>query len=140
MTIEINYLAVLVAGIAAMAVGFVWYGPMLFGKQWMKLMGHTKESMEAAKKEIGKTYAISFVFTLVSAYVLSHVIGLSQSFYGYSPVMTGLTSGFWMWFGFVMPVQATDVLFGGKKWKLFGINTGYQLASLLVIGVVLGLF
>lgn len=134
MNVEVNFVAVLVAGVVAMAVGFLWYGPMLFGKQWMKLMGYTKESMESAKKDMGKTYSVSFVLTLVIAYVLAHVMGLSQSYYGYDAVMTGLTSGFWMWLGFVMPVQATDVLFGGKKWKLFGVNTGYQLASLLVRG------
>ena len=139
MNVEVNYLAVLVAGVAAMAVGFLWYGQMMFGKSWMRLMGYTKESMEKAKKEMGKTYAMSFVFTLVMAYVLTHVMAMSQNFFGYGDMMTGLSSGFWMWLGFVMPVQATDVLFGGKKWKLFGINTGYQLVSLLVMGVVLGM-
>jgi hypothetical protein len=139
MNVEVNYIAVLVAGVAAMAVGFLWYGPMLFGKPWMKLMGYTKESMESAKKEMGKTYTISFIFTLISAYILSHVMAFSENFYGYSQVMTGITSAFSMWFGFVMPVQATDALFGGKKWKLFYINTGYQLASLLAMGVVIGL-
>ena len=33
--VEINYLAVLVAAIASMALGFLWYGP-LFGNQWKK--------------------------------------------------------------------------------------------------------
>lgn len=139
MNVEVNYLSVLIAGVAAMAVGFLWYGPMVLGKPWMKLMGYTKESLEKEKKNMGKTYGISFVLTLVMAYVLTHVMTFSESYYGYAPVMTGLTSGFWMWLGFVMPVQATDVLFGGKKWKLFGINTGYQLVSLLVMGVVLGM-
>ncbi len=140
MNIQVNYIALLIAGIAAMAVGFLWYGPMLFGKPWMKLMGYTKESMEKAKKEMGKMYAISFVLTLLMAYVLSHVITLSSNFFHYDRLTTGLTTAFWMWLGFVMPVQATDVLFGGKKWKLFAINTGYQLVSLLVMGVVLGMF
>lgn len=139
MNVEVNYLAVLIAGVASMAVGFLWYGPMLLGKPWMKLMGYTKESMEKTKKGMGKTYAMSTVFTLISAYVLWHVMTFSKSFYGYSPMMTGLSSAFWMWFGFMMPVQATEVLFGGKKWKLFGINTGYQLVSLLVMGVVMGM-
>ena len=53
MNVEINYLAVLVAGVAAVAVGFLWYGPLLFAKPWMKLMGHTKETMEGAKKRFG---------------------------------------------------------------------------------------
>lgn len=139
MNVEVNYVAVLLAGVASMAVGFLWYGPMLFAKPWMKLMGHTKETIEAGKKDMGKMYGISFVLSLVMAYVLSHVMTFSENYYHYEMVTTGLTSAFWMWLGFVMPVQATDVLFGGKKWKLFAINTGYQLVSLLAMGVVLGL-
>jgi len=140
MNIEVNYLAIILAGVASMAVGFLWYGPMLFGKQWVKLMGYTDESMGKAKKEMGKTYTMSFVFTLIMAYVLSHVMGLSQSFYSYSPISTGLMSAFWMWLGFAMPVQATDALFGGKRKKLVAINTGYQLVSLLAMGIVISLF
>lgn len=139
MNIPVNYLAVLVAGVASMAVGFIWYGPLLFAKPWMKLMGHTTETMKKAQSEMGKSYGISFVLSLIMAYVLTHVMALSGNFYNYSSVMTGLTSAFWMWVGFVMPVQATDVLFGSKKGKLFAINTGYQLVSLLAMGVVLGL-
>lgn len=137
--VEINYLAVLFAAIAAMVVGFVWYGPMLFAKEWMKLMGHTAETMKGAKDEMMKLYGISFVLALVTAYVLAHVMFLSENFFQYPSLQTGLTSAFWMWLGFVMPMQATDVLFGGKKVKLFAINTGYQLVSLLAMGVVLGL-
>ncbi len=139
MNIEVNYLAVLLAGVATMVVGFLWYGPMLFAKPWMKLMGHTKESLEKEKTNMGKTYGMSFVLALVTAYVLSHVMSLSQNFYHYNPVTAGLSSAFWMWLGFIMPVQATDVLFGSKKFQLFLINTGYQLASVLVMGLVLGL-
>lgn len=137
MNITVNYLAILVAGVASMAVGFLWYGPMLFAKPWMKLMGYTQESMKDTKKKMGKTYAISFVVSLVMAYVLAHVMGLSENFFHYSRISTGLTTAFWMWLGFIMPVQMTEVLFGGKKWKLFGINTGYQLVSLLAMSVVI---
>lgn len=140
MGIEVNYLAVLIAAVASMAVGFVWYGPVLFGKAWMKLMGHTKEAMEKAKKEMGKTYTISFVGALVMAYVLTHVVAQGQAFYGTDPVMTGLMAGFWSWLGFVAPVQMTEVLFGSKKWNLYFINTGYQLVSLLVMGVIISLW
>jgi hypothetical protein len=139
MDVPVNYLAVLVAGIASMVVGFLWYGPMLFAKPWMKLMGHTQETMKKEQAKMTKTYSLSFVLALITAYVLSHVMALSESYFGNPPLMTGLTSAFWMWLGFVMPVQATDVMFGGKSFKLFAINTGYQLASLLVMGIVIGL-
>jgi hypothetical protein len=139
MNVEVNYLAVLLAGVVSMGVGFLWYSPILFAKPWMKLMGLTAEHMKQAQKEMGKMYFLSFVVTLVTAYVLLHVMTLSENYFHYSKVQTGLTTAFWVWLGFVAPVQLTDVLFGGKKWKLFVINTGYQLASLLAMGVVMGL-
>jgi hypothetical protein len=139
MNIEVNYLAVLVAGVVSMGVGFVWYSYLMFAKPWMKLMGHTKESMAQDQKKMGPMYGVSFVLSLGTAYILFHVMALSQNFYHYNGLITGINSAFWMWLGFVAPVQATDVIFGGKKWALFAINTGYQLASMLAMGIVLGL-
>lgn len=137
--ITVNYVAVLIAGVVSMGVGFLWYSPFILGKPWMKLMGLSSESMKAAQKEMGKMYALSFVATLLTGFVLSHIMSLSKSFYGFAPVSTGLTSAFWVWLGFVAPVQLTDMIFGSKKWQLFAINTGYQLASLLAMGIVLGM-
>ena len=139
MNIEVNLVTLLVAVVASMLIGFLWYSPMLFAKPWMKLMGITQQDMKGAQNGMVKMYAISFFAALVTAFVLSHVVAMSEKFFGSSPLETGLNSAFWMWVGFVAPVQLTDVIFGGKKWKLFAINTGYQLASLLVMGVVIGL-
>lgn len=102
-------------------------------------MGYTKESMAKTQKAMGPWYALSFVVALVTAFMLAHVMALSENFYGYPPVMTGLTTAFFMWLGFVAPVQLTDVIFGNKKWQLFVINTGYQLTVLLAMGLVIGL-
>jgi hypothetical protein len=137
--VEVNYLAVLFAAVASMVVGFLWYGPMLFAKPWMKLMGLTPERIKENQKEMTKMYMLSFVVALVTAFVLFHVMTMSRNFYNYAPLVTGLTSAFWMWLGFVMPVQLTDVIFGGKQWKLFAINTGYQLVALLVMGLAIGI-
>jgi len=139
MNIEVNYVAVLLSAIVSMAVGFLWYSPVMFAKPWMKLMGYTAESMKEAQKAMGKAYGISFVLSLVTAYVLYHVMILSENYFHYPKLMTGISSAFWMWLGFVAPVQFTDMLFGKKKRDLFVINTGYQLAALLAMGITLGL-
>jgi hypothetical protein len=49
----------------------------------------------------------------------------------------GMKVGFAMWLGFVATVQLTDTLFGRKPFKLFLINTGYQLTCYLVMGAIL---
>lgn len=139
MDIAVNYVAVVLAGVVSMVVGFLWYSPMLFGNQWAKLSGFTKEGLKKAQKKAGPMYVLSFVASLVTAYVLTHVMALSENTFHYARVNTGVTTAFWVWVGFVAPVQLTDVLFMGKKWSLFFINTGYQLASLVVMGVALGL-
>jgi hypothetical protein len=139
MNIEVNYLVVLVAAIVSMAVGFLWYSPAILGKPWMKLKGYTPDSLKAAQKEMGKLYGLSFVVALVTAYVLSHIMALSEAFYGYPKLQTGLTSAFWVWLGFMMPVQITATIFGDKKWQLFGIDTGFQLVSILAMGIVIGM-
>ena len=130
MNIELNILELLIAGVVSMALGFLWYGPLL-GKVWMDLKGYTKKSMEEAKKDMGKLYGLSFLGSLIMAYVLSHVMAMSTAFFGSAPLMTALNTAFWMWLGFVMPVQMTATIFGEKKWKLFAIDTGYQLVSIL---------
>ena len=140
MNVPVNYVAVLVAAIVSMVVGFVWYGPMLFAKPWMKAMGLTQEKMKQDQSRLGKIYTISFILSLLTAYIMTHVMVFSENFFHYPPVTTGVTTAIWMWLGFVMPVQATDWLFGGKSFNLFSINTGYQLASLLGMGITLGLF
>lgn len=139
MNVEVNFLAVLLAAVASMAVGFLWYSPLLFAKPWMKLMGYTEKSLKEDQAKMGKMYAISFVAALVTAYVLYHVMSMSENFFHYPWLSTGLISAFWMWLGFVAPVQLTDVIFGKKPRKLFYINTGYQLAALLAMGLVMGL-
>lgn len=138
MDIDVNYLAVVVAGIVSMALGFLWYSPIVLGKQWMKERGLSSETLKKAQKEMGKLYGISFVVSLITAYVLTHVMVLSENFFHYPMLQTGLTTAFWMWLGFMMPVQVTATIFSDKKnWKLFGIDTGYQLVSLLAMGVVI---
>ena len=137
LNIEVDYMAVIVAAVASMAVGFLWYSPLVLGKPWMKLKGYTPASLKKAQQEMGKLYGISFVAALVTAFVLLHVITLSQDFYGLSKIQTGLTTAFWIWLGFIMPVQLADEIFGGHKWGLLAINTGYQLTSILVMAVAI---
>lgn len=133
----VNALAVLVAAASAMVLGFLWYGP-LFGKAWIKMMGFSKEDMEKAqKKGMGKTYALSLLCALVTAYVFSHAITFGNAYLNTSGMTAGLTAAFWWWLGFQVPLLMDSQLWEGKSWKLFGLNAGYRLVSLGVMGAIL---
>lgn len=130
---EVNLIAVGTAAIVGMLVGFLWYSPMLFGKQWMKLTGYTEEDMEKAKKDMGRVYLISFFASVIMAYVLANLI----DFTGALTVMQGMQVGFWLWLGFIATTMITGVLYEGKKIELYLLNVGYQLVSVLAMSAVL---
>lgn len=135
--VSINYLAVILAAIISMVLGFLWYGP-LFGKKWIALMGWSPEAMAVAKaKGMTKSYVLMTISSLVMAYVLYYVVAYSGAFVNTSGVSVGLSSGFWIWLGFIAPVTMGSVLWEGRSWALWVLNAGYYLVSLLLMGAVL---
>ena len=145
MVVDVNVLAVLACAIAAMILGFLWYGP-LFGKTWAELMGWGSMTAEMLKeKQKGATpgYIASFVGALVMAYILSHSIAVAASYpalASYAHLQVGLTTGFFMWLGFVAPVTVGTVFWDGRPWRLWFINAGYYLVQLLVMVTILALW
>lgn len=141
--VVVNYGAVLVAAIANMVLGFLWYGP-LFGKKWVALMGWTQEQMEAGKakmqKEGWKTYGLAFIGSLLMSYVLAHFLVFASAYFGSSGISSGMMAGFWSWLGFVAPVTLGSVLWEGQSWKLWLLLNGYYLAALLIMGSILSLW
>jgi hypothetical protein len=139
MMVDINYLAVLVAAVASMIIGYLWYGP-LFGKAWARGMGWdtNPELMASMKKMAPKAYLQQFIGALIMAYVLAHVVWMSLvAFPEYTPLMRGINSGFFSWLGFVLPVKYGDKLWTGKAFKYVAIDIGYYLVLLVVMGIIL---
>ncbi len=131
----INYVAVFVAAIASMVIGSVWYGP-LFGKMFMREMcmdKMTPEQMAEAKKGMWTNYVLQFVASLVMFYVLARFMGML----GALSVNAGLMVAFWVWIGFVVPVQLGQALWGGKM-KIFWLSAGNMLVTLLAVGAIFG--
>ncbi len=136
---EINYLAVLVCGVASMVIGFVWYGP-LFGKIWMNAAGIGPMDMEKRKemqKSAGPLYGIQFVLSLFTAYVLAHYIA------GWKDA-SGVENALWIWAAFVMPIVAGNAMWNNftakAKWTLFWLGAGYQLVLFVAYGLILGMW
>ena len=133
----INYLAVLVAAVASVVLGFLWYGP-LFGKTWAQLMGFDKKKMaEAKKKGMPKqTWILMILGTLVTSYVLAHFVDYLDA----TNLAGALQAGFWLWLGFIVPVQLGMVLWEGKPWKLYILNVAYYLVNLSIMATILALW
>lgn len=141
MEIPINYVAVVVAAVANMMLGFIWYGP-LFGKQWVSLMGWSEAELKAGQeqmqKEGWKTYVPQFIGSLIMSYILAHYFIFASTYTNTFGVLGGFMVGFWSWLGFVAPVMLGSVLWDGKPWKLFPLQSGYYLVGLLIMGAIIG--
>jgi hypothetical protein len=133
---SLNWVAILVAAISTMVVGFLWYSPLLFAKPWMREMGYDpndKTKTDEMKKSAGPAYAGSLAASFLSAFTLALILhGL-----GAKDVPFGIMASFHIWLGFVATVQFTGALFMKQSMKLFAINTGYQLVCYLVMGSIL---
>ncbi|HWZ82189.1 MAG TPA: DUF1761 domain-containing protein [Terriglobales bacterium] len=132
----INIWGVLVASVATMVIGFLWYSPVLFARPWMRLMGYDpddKAKLAEMQKGAGKMYGITFVATVLSAVVLAKIIDLTSV----NTILYGMKVGVGVWLGFVMTVQLTGALFTRQPMKLFLINTGYQLVCYMAMGAIL---
>ncbi len=136
MQISVNYTAIVAAAVINMVLGFIWYGP-LFGKQWIKMNGITKEDMERSKKEgMTKSYAIAIVGALVMAYVFSHFLVVGNA----ATISDGATVGFWLWLGFIATTTVGGMLWGKKPFNLFLLENGYYLVLLVINGALLAVW
>ncbi len=136
---HVNLLAVLVAAISTMVVGFLWYSPLLFAKAWMREMGYDpndKAKVQEMQKSAGPAYGGSLVASLLSAFTLALFFHMLQNY----TLHFGLIVGFHVWLGFVATVQFTGALFMKQSMKLFAINAGYQLVCYVVMGAILSVW
>ena len=127
-SVDIHWLAVIVAAIVNMVVGAVWYSRSFFGKEWAKLTGRRLEEMGG-----GLGYGVAAVAALIQSWVLAHFV----LYAGSDTFWNGLVTGFWIWLGFIGVIMAAGIVFEGRSWMLWKINSGYYLVVLLINGGLL---
>ena len=138
MELKINMVAILVAVVANFFLGFIWFTP-LFGKIWGKEMGYDP-NMKPDKTVMFKGMVFMVIGNFLFAWVFAHNIaawlfvpGIKEM----SLLANALMSAIFTWLGFYFPGQLGATVWENKSWKLFFINTGYSLVSLLVVAFIL---
>ena len=124
-----NYLAVLVAAIAAFVFGALWYS--ILGKSWLAALGRTEQP-----KPDPKVFVMTFVCQLVMAFMMAGLIG----HLGELSLRNAVIAGGFVWVGFVLPTMIVNHRFQEQRWSLTLIDGGHWLGVLLIIGAVTGLF
>lgn len=131
--LPINWLAVLVAAIIRMAVGFAWYSPPLFLKPWQAVTGVTPESMRAG---LGKAMVVDVIGSLIMSFALANIIVGA----GITDWLNGALAGFWVWLGFMATLMVSLWGYENRSLKLIAINLGNNLIALLLMGALLAVW
>ncbi len=126
---NINWIAVIAAAVVNMVVGFVWYSKVLFASRWMKLTGKT--DMQGQGASMG--YALMSVGSLVSAFVLAWLVGVS----GAVSLLDGAVVGLLAAVGLVATSHAANYIFEGRSMDLYLINVGYFVVAYVLMGALI---
>ena len=135
MTWDINVVAGLVAGVAAMVPGAVIYTPKVLGNQWMKEIGTTPAKMKASGADPNKAVSMMFVTSLVNGLVASLVVSTIGAETIGEALAVSLALGW-----FLVSASLMLVFFENRSWKWFQISALSHILTFAVIGLTLGLF
>ncbi|BAS10035.1 conserved hypothetical protein [Arthrobacter sp. Hiyo4] len=130
---QINWLAVALAFIASMAMGFVWYLPAVLGKRWMAAIGKTEEDLKNISGGAGiwVPMMVTAALTAVLLAVLISKLGLGNAAAG------GL---FALLLGLVFRAGGHVIHngFAGRPRTVTLIDSGHDLLAMTVAGVIIG--
>lgn len=138
---NINWLALVVASLSTLVVGFVWYHPKVFGTIWMKEIGMTEE--KAKNSNMALTFGVSVVLAFLVSFFLITILfmgGPPEMPHGSAEFMTfkhGAAHGTMLGLFVVLPVIVTNGLFEQRSFKYMMVVTGYWVVSFAIMGGII---
>ena len=130
----INFLAVAVATLATMVMGFLWYTNILFGKQWQKAVGLSDEDLNNADAMKGHLYTMVGSFIAYTA--LAKIITATNHF----GAVKGLLAGLLFCFAFIVTYIIGNDTYERRPFALSMINAGYRLVCFAIAGLIIGVW
>jgi hypothetical protein len=159
---EVNFLTLAIAAFIPLLVGFIWYGPFLFQKTLMKLLGHSEDPLK--KTNLILIFTLSYLFSFSLAFFLQFIVihqtGVYSSLlesganeltgdrltyfddfmakYGsnYRSFKHGVLHGVLVALFLILPILATQAMLKKKPIKYLAINAGYWIISIALMGDV----
>lgn len=126
---SINFLVPIVVAVLSMVIGFVWYSMQVFGKIWMRETGLSMD-------EVSKGPGLGYLYTTIASFVMGLVMAVFVKYLGTSTVLDGLATGFFAWFGFVLPAFVANYVFSRKSWTLLAVDAGYYMFNMAAAGAI----
>lgn len=157
---HINFLAVLVAALVPLVMGFIWYNPKVFGTAWQKAAGLSDEKMKTVNMGVvfGVSLFLSFLLAFSIQFMVIHQFHFSSMLFkqpindpsteigamyktimdqfgtGYRTFKHGALHGTISGFLVATPIMTINSLFERKGFKYIAINCGYWIICMGIMG------
>jgi hypothetical protein len=125
---HVDVIAALIAAFTYMLINGFWYSPLLFKDLWLELKGIKKEGL--------RNKWLSLFFNSIIAFILAFFLSLIEVYVGANSFLDGIVTGAIIYFGFIFPIQITNVIWVKKSFKLFFLENSCTLLSLMTMGGV----
>ncbi len=155
-----NPISVLVATLATLLVGFVWYNPKVFGTIWMRETGMTEEDAKKGNrlKICGFTILFSLMLSFIMPTLVIHQMGALGMIGGPSEAEKALPSyaafladygdafrtykhgalhGFMTGLFIALPIVGINSQFEQKSWKYIFVTAGYWIVTMTIMGAII---
>ena len=123
---DLDWLALIVAGLAVFVFAWVWYGPLL-GNQWRAATG--REMSQPDPMTMAKGYIKFFLFGIGIAYFIP---ALHIAFQNPSSFETLVVSSLVLAFFINGMTLANRVVWEGGSWTLWGIDFGFWFLAAVI--------
>jgi len=150
-------------GLIPLVIGFIWYNPKVFGRTWMNAIDKTEKDLEGGNMLVifGLSYILGVLFAAGISGLTNHQQGLMQLFAMHPDYLTtgtevgdlyqsvldkfgnthrsfghGALHGVIAAIILVLPPLMINALFERRSWKYIGINFGFWLVCMILIGGV----
>ena len=155
---EINFLALLVAALSTLVVGFIWYNPKVFGTVWMREAGVSEQSMKGGN--MIRIFVMAFIYAFLISFVLQSIVihqfgamgmvggDVTKAKPSYFAFMADYENAFrtfkhGVFHGFItglflaLPIIGTNAIFERKSWRYTLINGGFWIICLMLMGGII---
>ncbi|UCH84373.1 MAG: DUF1761 domain-containing protein [Candidatus Latescibacterota bacterium] len=132
MATDVNFWAILVAGIAYFVLGGVWYA-VVWRKPWTRALALEPDVKEQAEKDFPKALVCHLLSGILTAVVLGFIIRTA----GANTFLDGVIYGLWVWLAFGFTINLNSFMFEKRPAPVFLTNGGFYLAAFAVVGGIL---
>jgi hypothetical protein len=130
---NVSILAIILAVVANMVIGALWYSPVLFSNIWVRALGKKMEDIDPKGAYVG--YGLTTLGGIFTAVVLSLFIHLLDTV----TILDGALFGFLI--GLIAAFrELSPTFFESRNYTLFFISAGYHIVALTVMGIIIAAF